>query len=55
MGQALSPTFTHSYIITGLVYEHMDIEPVVVQNCDEKNTLLTFMEGQDIEKTCNTL
>ena len=53
-GQALSPVFMISDI-TGLVYEHMTIEPVVVQNHDENNTLLVFMESEDIEKICNTL
>ena len=42
-------------IITGLVYEHTTIEQMVVQKLDEKNTLLVFMESEDIEKICNTL
>ena len=54
-GQALSPAFTNTDIITGLVYEHVTIEPVVIQKLDEKNTLLVFMESEDIEKICNTL
>ena len=28
-GQALSPVFINADIITGLVYEHMDVEPMV--------------------------
>ena len=54
-GQALSPVFINSEIIAGLVYEYTTVEPVVVQILDEKNTLLVFMESEDIEKICNTL
>ena len=28
---------------------------MVVQNLDEKETLLAFMQGEDVEKICNTL
>ena len=45
----------NSDIIAGLVYEHMTIEPVVIQKLDEKNTLLVFTESEDIQKICNTL
>ena len=51
----MSPAFTDSYIIAGLVYEHTTVEPVVIQKLDEKNTLLVFMESEDIEKICSTL
>ena len=54
-GQALSPVFTNSDIIAGLLYEHTALKPMVVQKLDEKNTLLVFTEGEDIEKICNTL
>ena len=54
-GEALSPVFTNSDIITGLVYVHMTTEPMIVQILDEKNTLLVFTESEDIEKICNTL
>ena len=40
MGQVLPPVFTNSDITGGLVYEHMTVEPLVVQKLDEKNTLL---------------
>ena len=53
--QVLSPVFTNSDIITGLVYEHMPLKPVTVQRLDEKNTLLVFAESEDIGKICNTL
>ena len=49
-GQVLSPLFMNSDIIAGLVYKQMTIELVVVQKCDEKNTLLVFTEGEDLEK-----
>ena len=49
-GQALSPVFTNYDIIIGLVYEHMTIEPVILQKLDEKNSLLVFTESEDIEK-----
>ena len=37
-------------IIMGLLYEHMNIKPMVVQILDEKATLLVFPEGEEIEK-----
>ena len=49
-GQVLSLVFTNLDIITGLVYEHMIIESMVVQKLDKKNTMVVFMEGEDIEK-----
>ena len=48
--QTLSPTFTNSDIIAGLVYEHKIIDPMVMQKCDEKNTLLVFTESGNIKK-----
>ena len=54
-GKALFPAFPTPDIITGLVYMHTTIEPMVVQKLDEKNTLLVFTEGKDIEEICNTL
>ena len=42
-------------IITGLVHEHTNVEPMVVQKLDERKTLLVFAEGENIEKLCQTL
>ena len=49
MGQALSPLLTNSDMITGIVYAHMTIEPVVIQKLDEKNTLLVLTESEDMQ------
>ena len=49
-GQALSPVFMNSDIIAGLVNEHMTTVSVVIQNLDEKNTLLVFTESEDTKK-----
>ena len=54
-GQPLSPAFTNPDIVAGLVYEHMTIEPMVIQRLDERNTLLVFSEGENIEKLCRSL
>ena len=54
-GQVLSPVFMNSGIITGLVYEHMPVKPMVVQKLDEKSTLLVFTEAEDIQKIYITL
>ena len=54
-GQALYPVFTNPDIIAGLVYECTTVEPLVVQRLDERNPLLVFTEGEDIEKLCKTL
>ena len=35
-GQSLSLAFTNTDIITGLVYEHMTVEPMVIQKLDKK-------------------
>ena len=51
-GQPLSPAFTNPDIIAGLVYEHTTVEPMVVQRLHERNTLLYFAEGENIEKLC---
>ena len=37
-------------IIVGLVYEHINMEPVVVQKLDAKGILLVFPEGEEVEK-----
>ena len=37
------------------MYEHTTVELMLVQKPDEKNTLLVFIEGEDIEKICNLL
>ena len=49
-GQPLSPAFTNPDIIAGLVYEDTTVEPMAVQRLDERNTLLVFAEGGNIEK-----
>ena len=54
-GQTFTPVFTNGDIIVGLVYEHMNVDPVVVQKLDAKATLLVFQEGEEIEKRCSTL
>ena len=51
----LPPAFTNTDIIAGLAYEHTTVEAMVVQKLDERNTLLVFAEGEDIEKLCSTL
>ena len=55
MGQALSPAFMNADIIAGMVYEHTNVEPMVVQKLDSKATLLVFPEGEEVEKICSTL
>ena len=42
--------FTNTDIIAELIYEHLTIEPMVVQKHDEKTTLLAFAEGKEIKK-----
>ena len=49
-GQALSPTFTSADIIVGLVYEYTNVEPIVVQQCGERTTLLVLPEGKEVKK-----
>ena len=51
-GKTLSPTFTSPDIVWGLMYEHTTVELKVVQRLDERNTLLVFAEGKNIEKLC---
>ena len=38
-------------IIVGLVYQHMNVEPMVVQKLDTNATLVVFPEGEEVEKT----
>ena len=54
-GQLLSPAFINLDIVVGLVYEHTMVQPMVVQRLDERNTLLVFAEGENIEKLCEIL
>ena len=42
-------------IIVGLVFEHMNVEPVVAKKLDTKDTLLVFPEGEEVEKICSIL
>ena len=51
--QSFCPAFTD--IIVRLVYEQPTVEPMVIQRLDEGNTLLVFVEGENIEKLCWTL
>ena len=53
--QPLSPAFINPDIVVGLVYEHTTIDLLVIQRMDERNTLLVFAEGENIEKLCQTL
>ena len=53
--QALSPVFMNDNIIVGLVYKHMNMEPMVIQKLDAKATLLVIPEGEKVEKICSTL
>ena len=48
-GQVLSPVFRYSDIITGPVYEHMTIEPVVVEKHNEENTLLVSQKVKTLK------
>ena len=54
-GQPLFPAFMNPDNIVGLVYEHTSVELIVVQRLDERNTLIVFAEGENIEKLCQTL
>ena len=47
--QVLSPAFMNQDIVVGLVYENTTIELMFVQWLDEKNILLAFAEGENIE------
>ena len=49
------PAFKNLDIVVGLVYEQTTTEAMVIQGLDEKNTLLVFAEGENIEKLCQTL
>ena len=54
-GQTLSQVFTDSDIITGLVFEHMSAESVVIQKLDIRATLQPFPQDVDIDRICTTL
>ena len=54
-GQPLSPAFTNLDIVAQLVCEHTTVEPVVVQRVDDRNTLLVFAKGENIQKLCQKL
>ena len=55
-GQALSSVFMNASIIVGLVYEHMNMETMVVKILDAKATFCWFFpEGEEVEKICSTL
>ena len=54
-GQALSPEFTNANIFVGLVYEHMNMESMVVKKLDAKAILLVFPNSEEVEKRCSTL
>ena len=51
----MSPEFMNPDIVVELVYEHTTVEPMVIQRLDERNTLLAFAEGENIEKLCQRL
>ena len=56
--QPLSPAFMNLGIVMGLVYEHITVEPVVVQRLGDRNTLLDFEEGEILRiyvKSCGQL
>ena len=42
-------------MVARLVYKHTTVEPVVVQRLDDRNTLLVFAQGENIEKLCQKL
>ena len=48
-GQVLCPVFRNSDIINGLVYEHMTIEPAVVEKHDEENILLVSLKVKTLK------
>ena len=54
-GQPMSSALMNPDIVVGLVNGHTTIEPMEVQRLDERNTLLVFVEGENIEKVCRTL
>ena len=37
-------------VIIGLVFEHMSVEPVVIQKLDMRATLLVFPEDVDVKR-----
>ena len=44
------PSGQNADIIVGLLYEHTNSEPVVLQKSDEKATLPVFPEGKAVKK-----
>ena len=54
-GQVLSQMFMNSDIIVGFWFEHMNVEPVVIQNLDMRSTLLVFPEDVDVQNFCTSL
>ena len=53
--QTLPPAFMNDDIIAGLVYEHMNVEPMIVQKLHAKAMLLVFPKSEEVERICNTL
>ena len=54
-GHMLSQAFMSLDIIRGLVFEHMDIEPVVIQKLDVGTILLVFPEDAYVKRVCTAL
>ena len=48
----MASLFPNLDIVVGLMYEHTTVESVVVQRVDERNTLLVFTEGENIDELC---
>ena len=46
----LSQAFTNADVIVGLVYEHANVEPMVVQKLDAKATLLVSQRVRKLRK-----
>ena len=53
--QPLSPVLTNLDLVVGLVYEQTTVEPVVFQRIDERNILLVFAEGENIDELCKKM
>ena len=54
-GHYSTPLFTSLHSIAGPVFEHMSVEPVVIQKLYMRATLLVFSEDLDVERICTTL
>ena len=54
-GQVLSQVFMNPDIIMGLVFEHNNVKPLVVQKLDMRATLLVSQDDEDVERICTTL